>query len=164
MENLHIRPAALADLEAINAIYNHYVLTCTCTFQTEPETARDRAQWFTHHGPQHPVVVAEIGDRVVGWGSLSAFAARQAYRHTVEDSIYLHPDMRGRGLGRVLLAELIRLGQELGHHSIVAIIAADQAASLALHAKFGFEDRGHLIEAGFKFGRWLDTVYMQKML
>ena len=159
-----IRPATEADLAAINNIYNHYVQHSTCTYQEEPESLDGRRQWFRHHGEKHPVIVAEIGGQVVGWGSLSAYHARSAYRHTVENSVYVHHEYHWRGIGSLLLHELIVRARNFGHHAIIAIIDADQPASVALHAKFHFEKVGHMKQIGFKFGRWLDVVYMELIL
>src|SRR5579863_1206953 len=94
-----IRPATEADLVAINDIYNHYVLHSTCTYQEEPETLESRRAWFKHHGEKHPVIVTEADGHVVGWASLSAYHARSAYRHTVENSIYIHHQHHRRGIG-----------------------------------------------------------------
>lgn len=154
----------MADLESINAIYNHYVLNSTCTYQTEPETAEDRLAWFNRHGPKHPVVVAEAGGAVLGWGSLSAFHARAAYCHTVEHSIYVRHDVHRQGIGSALLRNLIERAREIGHHTIVGIIDGQQTASIALNAKHGFVEVAHLRQVGFKFGQWLDVVYVQLML
>ncbi len=164
LHNLAIRPATAADLDAINAIYNHYVHSSTCTYQTEPETAEDRRAWFDRHGPKHPVVVAETAGEVLGWGSLSPFHARAAYGQTVEDSVYVRQDAWRRGIGGVLLKDLIERAGRLGHHTILALIDAAQAASTALHARQGFVPVAHLREVGFKFGDWLDVIYMQRML
>ncbi len=160
---ISIRPAAQADLAAINDIYNHYVLSCTCTWQTVPETMESRRQWFAHHGAKHPVIVAEDQGVVVGWGSLSKFHPREAWGMTVEDSVYIHHQRQGQGLGSLLLKRLIELAAELGHHTIVAAISGDQAGSIALHRKFDFTDCGCIRQAGFKFDRWLDVIYMQRM-
>ena len=159
-----IRPANESDLVAINDIYNHYVQHSTCTYQEEPEPLDGRRQWFRHHGDKHPVIVAETGGRVVGWGSLSAYHARSAYRHTAENSVYVHHEYHWRGIGSLLLNELIVRARSLGHHAIIAIIDADQPASVALHTKFHFEKVGHMKQIGFKFGRWLDVVYMELIL
>ncbi len=161
---LTIRTARHGDLPAINDIYNHYVLSSTCTFQTEPETVAGRESWFAAHGPNHPVLVAEYGNRVTAWASLSRFHPRAAYRHTVEDSIYVHQDMHGRGIGTSLLAALIQRASELEHRSIVALISADQTTSLHVHEKFRFNEVGRIKDAGQKFGKWIDVVYMQRML
>jgi phosphinothricin acetyltransferase len=159
-----VRPAARADCGAIRDIYNHYVLEDTCTWATEPETLDERLDWFDHHGPDHPVFVAEADGRVIGWASLSVYNPRRGYRRTVENSIYLDPRWRGRGVGGRLLARLIAAARERGHHTIIAGISAEQAASVALHAKHGFVHAGRLVESGFKQGRWLDVIYMQLLL
>lgn len=164
MSAIVIRDAAASDLEAINEIYNHYVLTCTCTYQTEPETMDERRAWFAHHGPNHPITVAVDGDRVVGWGSLSRFHARAAYSRTVENSVYVDHRAQRRGVGRLLLADLIDRAKRLGHHTIIAGIDAEQTASVGLHQAMGFEKVALLNEVGFKFGRWLHVIYMQKMV
>jgi phosphinothricin acetyltransferase len=173
-----IRLATSADLLAINDIYNHYVLHCTCTYQTEPETLADREKWFGEHSPdRYPVIVAEIADygtpqrafpatpgRVVGWGSLSKFRPRAAYAPTAEPSVYIHHDYLGRGLGRLLLVDLIARAKAAGFHSLIGGASADRPASLALQESLGFVRVAHLKEVGYKFGRWLDVVYMQLML
>ena len=164
MNGPRIRPATAADLPAINSIYNHFVLHSTCTYQEVPSTADERAAWFAGHGPEHPVTVAELDGEVVGWGSLSRFHARSAYRRTVENSVYIRHDLHRRGLGRVLLEDLIERGKAIGHRTILALIDADQAGSVALHRACGFAPVARLKEVGFKFGRWLDVVYMQRML
>ena len=162
-----IRPATIDDLRAINNIYNHYVLSSTCTYQTEPETMEDRRQWFDAHGPKHPIIVTDGGQgggEVIGWGSLSPFHKRAAYGHTVENSVYVHPEHQRKGIGKALLARLIELGREAGHHTMIGLIDAEQTPSIALHAALGFEQVAHLKEVGRKFGRWLHVVYMQRML
>jgi phosphinothricin acetyltransferase len=164
MDNVLIRQATVADLEAINAIYNHFVLHSTCTYQVEPDVPAQRRAWFDGHGPQHPVVVAESAGQVLGWGSLSPLHPRAAFRYSVEDSVYVRPDAQGRGAGGALLKDLILRGGQLGHHTIVAAIDGEQKCSLAMHTKHGFVEAVRLRQVGFKFGRWLDMVYMQLML
>lgn len=164
MNSATIRSATEADLPAINAIYNHYVVSSTCTYQEEPETVEGRQLWFKQHGPKHPVIVAEIDGRVVGWGSLSPYHSRCAYRNTVENSVYVDHEHRGRGLGAQLLAELITRAQSLGHRAIIAAIDSDQAASVALHTKFKFQPVGRFKEIGYKFGRWLDVIYLELLI
>lgn len=159
-----IRTATPADLGAINDIYNHYVLHSTCTYQEEPEPLENRQQWFEHHGERYPVIVAEVDGQVVGWGSLSPYHPRSAYRHTVENSVYVHHQLLRRGIGSLLLQELITRTRALGCCAIIAIIDAEQPASVALHTKFRFEEVGHLSQVGFKFGRWLDVIYMELLL
>ncbi len=162
-----LRDAAGGDLAAINDIYNHYVRTSTCTYQVEPDTVSDREAWFREHGPDHPVIVAEMKREILGWGSLSPWGSshsRDAYRFTVEDSIYVRHDMHRRGIGGAILAELIRRAQRLRYRSILASISADRTASILLHEKFGFSKAAHLQEVGLKFDKWLDVVFLQKML
>ncbi|HSZ56992.1 MAG TPA: GNAT family N-acetyltransferase [Tepidisphaeraceae bacterium] len=160
----NIRPATEADLVAINDIYNYYVRCSTCTYQDEPSSLSERRDWFAGHGPSHPVVVYQEGSEVGGWASLSRFHARSAYRHTVENSVYVRSDLHGRGIGSVLLGHSIEQARQLGHRTILALIDADQTASIAIHRKFGFEEVAHLRQVGFKFGRWLDVVYLQLLL
>jgi len=164
MNELLLRPAVAADLVVINDIYNHYVQTSTCTYQEDLESYDDRLAWFASHAPGHAVIVAEADGRVVGWGSISPFRERSGYRFTVEDSVYVHHHHHGRGIGSHLLARLIELARQGGYRSIMAGIDAEQQPSIALHRKFGFTVCADLKQVGFKFGRWLDVVYMQLML
>ena len=161
---IEIRCATLEDLRAINGIYNHCVLNSTCTYQEEPETLHQRHAWFTAHGPAHPVTVAILAGHVVGWGSLSPYHERAAYRYTVENSVYVAHTHHNRGIGRLLLRDLIDRAKAIGHHSIIAAIDGEQPLSIALHAKLGFLEVGLMRELGFKFGRWLDVHYLQLML
>jgi phosphinothricin acetyltransferase len=162
--DLSIVPAVASDLLAINDIYNFYVLNSTATYQEEPETIEGRHRWFEGHGPAHPVIVARLGDAVVGWASLSPYHSRSAYRRTVECSVYVHSSSHRRGTGRALMRDLIARARVAGHHAIIAGIDSEQAASLAMHQALGFARVGHLREVGFKSGRWLDVIYMQLML
>lgn len=161
MGEVRIRPAVEADLEAINSIYNHYVRVSTCTYQTEVETEAQRTAWFAHHGPNHPVTVAELDGTVVGWGSLSPFRDRAAYARTVEDSLYVRHDMHRRGIGGRLLEDLIGRARALGHRTIIAAIDAEQEGSVRLHERYGFVKVAHMREVGSKFDRWLDVILMQ---
>ncbi len=158
-----IRPATVADLTAINDIYNYYVLHATCTYQVEPSTTAERMGWFNCHGPRMPITVAldPSTDEVVGWASLSPFHPRAAYRFTVEDSVYVHHDHHRRGIGSALLCDLIGRALDLDYRTIVGLVSADQKASVALHASAGFREAGLLQGVGFKFDRWLDVMYMQ---
>lgn len=165
MEGPTIRLATLADLPAINEIYNHYVLHSTCTYDEEPTTAAEREVWFLGHGPQHPITVAEAGGgEIAGWASLSPFRTRPAYRRTVENSVYVRHDRQRQGIGHALLADSVERAKALGHHSIIAAIDGEQAASVSIHQRLGFEQVALLKQVGFKFDRWLDVVYLQKIL
>lgn len=158
---IRTRDAAGDDLPAIFAIYEHYVATSTCTYQLEPDSEEGRLRWWHEHAGRYPVLVAEADGVVVAWACLSRHSPRGGYRFTVEDSIYVLPEHQGRGVGRALLAELLDRGRRCGFHVVVAKIEAGQAASLRLHAALGFVEVGRLREVGHKFGRWLDSVYMQ---
>lgn len=161
---LQLRPAVVDDLPAINDIYNHYVRHSTCTYQELDETLADRQAWFAGHGERHPVIVATVDDAIVGWGSLSPYNNRSAYRFTVENSVYVRHDMHRGGIGSAILSELIDRAGKLGHRAIIAGIDADQPASIALHARLGFIQAGRVNQVGHKFGRWLDVCYMQLLL
>ena len=161
---LKIRAATPEDLAQINLIYDHYVHSSTATYQTSSRTERETAAWFAAHGEKHPVIVTEIDGRVVGWGSLSPFHARAAFDRTVEESVYIHQDFHRRGVGKAILTELLKRAKDLGHHRVIAAISGDQEPSLALHESMGFTERGRLTEVGFKFGRWLDLVYLEYRL
>ena len=161
---VQIRCATVEDLAAINDIYNHYVLLSTCTYQEQPETMHDRHAWFAAHGPAHPITVALLADEIVGWGALAPYHRRAAYRHTVEDTVYVAHTHHGRGIGRALLQNLIDRARAIGHHSIIAVIDGEQTPSIALHARMGFLEVGRMREIGFKFGRWLDVHYLQLMV
>lgn len=156
-----IRSAVGADCAAISDIYNYYVLHDTCTYQEVPDLIEDREKWFKDHGPQHPVIVAEVASGIVGWASLSPYHKRSAYRYTVENSIYVHPDWRRRGIGGKLLQELIACARALGYRTIIAGVSAEQLGSIKIHESFGFAKVGHLKGVGFKFSQWLDVVYLQ---
>lgn len=164
MVDVKIRAATRQDLQAINDIYNEYVLHSTCTYQLEPETLQNRTAWFEAHDPRHPIIVAERAGEVAGWGALSRFHQRAAYARTVENSVYVRRDLHRAGIGRMILAELVARARALGHHTIIAGISSDQAPSIRLHESLGFAPVAHLREVGFKFNRWLDVVYLQLML
>ena len=159
-----IRPALRGDCVAINALYNHYVLHDTCTYQTEPDSLAERQAWLGRHGPGHPVLVAERAGEVLAWGALSAFHPRFGYRFSVEDSIYVRHDQQRLGLGKTLLAQLLAAARAHGHRTVIALVSADKPRSIALHEAFGFEQAGLLREAGYKFETWLDVAYLQLML
>lgn len=159
-----IRLAGPDDLPTVRAIYNHYVLTSTCTFRVEPETEEERRAWFEERGPAHPVAVAEADGEVVGWASLSPWNTRCAYRHSVELSVYVRHDRHRRGVGRALALDLIERARALGHHTVIGGACTEQAGSLALQRALGFEPVACFREVGHKFGRWLDVAYTQLIL
>ncbi len=159
-----LRRAVAGDLPAVNAIFNHYITHSSCIFHTEPVSLDWQSDWLDQHNNQHPVFVACIEDTIVGWAALSAYSGRCGYRHTAEISVYVHHDHHRQGIGGALLQHLIDSAKQLGHHTLIALITADQQSSLCLHAKLGFERVGQLNQVGRKFDRWLDVIIMQHVL
>ena len=160
-----IRDAREADLAAMLAIYNDAVLTTTAVYDYKPRSGDQQVAWFkTKQEHALPVLVAEDDGAVVGFASYGPFRPWPAYLHSVENSLYVAPEQRGRGIGSVLLPALIRRAAGRGLHTMIAGIDATNEASLRLHAKFGFERVAQLRQVGFKFNRWLDVIYMQVML
>lgn len=161
-----LRAATADDVPAIQAIYAHHVLHGTGTFELDPPSlSAMQTRFLELTGRGYPYVVAEHEGDVVGFGYLGPFRERPAYRHTVEDSIYLHPDKRGLGIGSQLLQRLIDDATAAEFTQIVALIGdSANRASVALHAKLGFETTGTMRDVGFKFDRWLDVVIMQRSL
>lgn len=163
---IRIRPARREDCSGILEIYNDAVRTTTATYDYEPRTLSHRLAWFDDHKKiGFPIFVAlnETG-RIVGWSALNRYHDRVGYRFTSENSIYIAPDHRGQGIGRLLLAPLIESAPRIGLHAIIAAIDSTNEASIRLHQRFGFETVGHFKRVGYKFGRWLDVVYMEFLL
>ena len=159
-----IRRAVLDDLDAITQIYNEAITTTTATFDTEPKTRAERLSWFQAHGERHPVLVANLGGKVVGWASLSPWSDRRAYADTAETSFYVKSQYRGQGIGRKLKAVIIEEARKLGFHTLIARVAEGSQESIHLNESFGFTHVGTLKEVGRKFGRFLDVHILQKML
>ena len=165
MGEITVRHATERDVPAITEIYNYEVLNGTATFDLEPKSLEDRLKWFHQtQRPPHCVVVADDGTSVVGWGCLHPFHTRAAYRFTTEDSVYIHQDRRGEGIGKLILERLIEQAWLGGFHTIMAGMSEGNEASVRLHERFGFELVGRQREVGYKFERWLDVTWMQKML
>ncbi len=159
-----LRLATLDDAEAIRGIYNLEVTTSTVTFDLVPRSLDDQRRWQEARSGAHAVLVAESDGVVAGFGSLSKWRDRPAYSTTVEDSIYIHRDHQGQGLGKALLAELVSTATSHGFHACMARIVGGHDASIALHRSCGFEIVGTEREVGRKFNRWLDVVLMERML
>jgi len=160
-----IRLVEQRDADALRVIYNREVLESTVTFDMVPRTLEEQRDWITEHSGAHPALVAVAEDAtIVGFGSLSPYRSRPAYAPTVEDSVYVHHEHRGRGYGRLLLEELVRRGSDHGFHTVIGRIVGLHEASIGLHARCGFEHAGTEREVGRKFGQWLDVVLMQRML
>ncbi len=159
-----VRLARLDDAEAIRTIYNREVTDSTVTFDLVPRSLEDQLAWLAEHDGVHPAVVAELDGEVAGFGSLAPYRSRPAYATTVEDSVYVRRDQRGKGCGRSILGELVRLATLHGFHAVMARIVGGHEASIGLHQACSFELVGVEREVGRKFGRWLDVVVMQRLL
>lgn len=161
-----LRDATLSDIPSITGIYRESVLNGVASYEmTAPEEAEMTSRFSAITGNGYPYIAAVDADGVLlGYAYASAFRTRTAYRFMVEDSIYLAPEARGRGVGKALLAELIRRCTDLGFRQMVAVIGGAHPASVAVHRAAGFEHGGLMKVTGFKHGRWLDTIIMQLAL
>ena len=160
--DITIRHATHADLPDILRIYNDEIDTGTATWDEEPWTMEQREAWFAGHDESQPVLIAEApGGEVAGFAYLTLMSTKSGWRYTREDTIYIDSAYRGKGFGRSLLTAVLNEARALGLRLIVASITWDNAASIALHRAAGFEVMGTMHNAGYKFGRWMDTTYMQ---
>ena len=159
-----IRPASLADAAAIREIYNLEVETSFATFDLVVRSLDEQRAWLAARSGAFAVLVAADGDDVIGFGSLSPYKERAAYRTSVEDSVYVRRDRHGQGVGRAVLTQLVTVARASGFHTVIARIEAGGTASRALHAACGFELVGVEREVGRKFNRWLDVAVMQHLL
>ncbi|MEP6983333.1 MAG: N-acetyltransferase family protein [Sphingomicrobium sp.] len=162
MDEPAMRNAQPADAEGVAAIYGHHVLHGTASYDLVPPPVEDiRAKIERVTAAGWPFLVAERDGMVVGYAYATQFRDRDAYRFTAENSIYVHPDWMGQGVGSALLDALIERAGAYGIRTIIAVIGGAEPGSIALHAKRGFREVGRLTAVGWKHGRWLDSVYMQ---
>lgn len=159
-----IRHAIAADAGPIAEIYNHYIRETVITFEETPISESEMARRIADVGARHPWLVAEQDGAVVGWAYASEWKTRASYRFSVETTVYIAPTQQRRGLGTALYAPLIAELKVRGMHSAVGGIALPNAASVALHEKFGFTKIAHFKEVGRKFDRWVDVAYWQLIL
>ena len=162
---IDIRPATADDADAIAAIYGHHVLHGTASFDEIPPPAafwKEKIEAVLAAG--WPFLVTTSGGQVVGYAYATQFRDRPAYAFTCENSIYIQPDHVGQGIGKNLLAELIPAARQAGFRQMIAVVGGAEPASVALHRSCGFVEAGRMKSVGFKFGRWLDTLYMQRAL
>ena len=156
MRDVQTRLVERRDAEVIRAIYNLEVTESTVTFDLVPRSLADQLAWIDEHVGGHPAIVAEIDGEVVGFAAITPYRPRPAYATTVEDSVYVHRDHRGGGVGHLLLEDLIIAARDHGFHSMIARIVGGHEASIALHRACGFVEIGREQEVGRKFGRWLE--------
>lgn len=160
-----LRLATINDLEKILEIVNYSILHTTANYSYDIQTLDVQTKWFEDKKAKNlPVVVAELNDEVVGFGSYGQFREKIGYQYTIEHSVYVVDNVIGKGIGSKLLTELIRLAKEQGYHVMIGAIDAENAGSIAFHKRFGFVVTGTIREAGYKFDRWLDLVFMQLIL
>jgi L-amino acid N-acyltransferase YncA len=166
MPTVEIRPTAETDLPAITAIYRHYVLTGTATFELDPpDLAEMTRRYQALRTGSFPYLVAMLGSEVAGYAYAGPYRPRPAYRFTVENSVYLDPASRGHGIGTLLMRDLITACEQRGFRQMIAVIGdSANAASIGVHTRAGFTMIGTHPNVGLKFGRWLDTVMMQLAL
>jgi len=162
---INVIRASSSHLPAILAIVNYNILNSTAVYDYSPKKLTDMEIWLQDKQQQNwPVMVAVEGNTVIGYGTYGTFRFKEGYKHTVEHSVYVSNDHIGKGIGKVLLSELIKLAKEQGFHTMIGGIDADNKESIAFHEKFGFIKVGLLRQVGFKFNRWLDVQFMQLML
>jgi phosphinothricin acetyltransferase len=162
---MNVRPALESDLPGILEIYNEAVRNTTATYDYETQSLADRRAWFAaHRQDDYSVLVAEEDGSVAGWSALNRYRDRKGYQYTAESSVYVAAAKRGQGVGRALMVPLLHAAEVRGLRAILAGIDAENEASLRLHASLGFERVAHLRRVGFKFGRWLDVIYMERLL
>lgn len=153
------------DAPAILAIVNDAILTSTAWYEYRPWDRARLTSWLAaKHASDWPVLVADDGADALGFASFGPFRERPAYEHTVEHSVYVGASARGRGIGRLLLTALIAEARERGLHTMIGGVDAGNEGSLAFHRALGFVEAGRMREVGWKFGRWLDLIFMQKLL
>lgn len=160
-----IRTAKEKDLPEILEIFNHAIEFTTAMYDYKTHTLDQRKIWYMDRRDRNlPVIVYEKDGQVVGFASYGSFRPQEAYKYTVEHSVYIHSDYQGIGIGGLLLNEIINLADKQEFASIIGVIDASNERSIILHNKFGFQQVGYLKKAGYKFGTWLDVVLLQKFL
>ncbi|MBN1856745.1 MAG: N-acetyltransferase [Dehalococcoidia bacterium] len=162
--DLSIRHANPMDIPAIRLIYAHAVTNTAATMDTEEPTLATQTDWFYHHETCHPILVAELEGRVVGWASLSAWSPKGGYRYTAEASVYVSHQWQRQGIGGTLLVELVDRARTAGFHVLLARIATSNETSLKLVRNVGFEDVGTMREVGHKFGKPVDVQVLEMLL
>jgi L-amino acid N-acyltransferase len=164
MHNYRTRVATKADLPDINEITNDYIVNSTATYITEVQTLEDRLAWFNQRSEQHPAVVVEDEGQVIAWGALNQHNPRGGYRHTAEPSVYVHRAFHRRGIGRLIVIDLIKRARVAGHRTLIACCCSESVPSIELLESLGFQRVGRFSEVGRKFERWLDNIYLQVLI
>jgi L-amino acid N-acyltransferase YncA len=162
---VQIRVATENDIPAILGITNYEILNSTVLYEYEPRSLEAQLVWFQEKTDTNwPVIVAELDEHVIGFGTYGPFRERPAFSKSIEHSVYVHKDFRGKAVGNALMLELIRTAKANGFHTMIAGIDSSNMSSVEFHRKFGFEVVGTFNEVGFKFDKWLDVIFMQLLL
>lgn len=163
--NLIIRNAETKDVQAVLDIVNHEIKNSTVVYDYTERSFDEQLEWFKKKTDDRmPVIVAEKDNEILGFATFGIFRPREAYKYSVEHSIYIHKDARGLGIGKLLMSNLIDLAQKNGFHTMIAGINATNQSSIDFHKKFGFEEIGVFKEVGYKFDKWLDLTFLQLFL
>lgn len=163
--SIKIRSYKEDDCKSILDIINYNILNSTALYDYKPRTLETQLAIFKDKLDKNfPIIVAEENNEVIGFGYYSEFRFREAYKFTVEHSVYAHPNHLGKGIGKLLLEELILLAKKQNLHTMIGVIDSENTGSIAFHEKFGFQQAGFIKDSGYKFDRWLHSVFMQLML
>ncbi len=163
--DIKIRPAVFSDIDTILEIINHEILHSTSIYDYEPRDFETQKLWFEEKQDHKlPILVAESENGTIGFATYGSFRQKEAYKFTIEHSVYVAEEFLGKGIGKLLLAELIQLAKNQGYHTMIGAIDADNSGSITFHEKFGFKSVGTIRQVGYKFDKWLDLVFMQLIL
>jgi phosphinothricin acetyltransferase len=161
---IHIRRAVHTDLADILEIYNYAINNLVATFDLTEQTIEQRQSWFDKFNDHFPLIVAVENGKVIGYSCLSPFRDKPAYAKSTELSIYIHWNQQGKGIGNMLMKEILQLAEKIGYHTVIGGITGGNEASVRLHMKFGFEFVGCFKEVGYKFDAWQDVHFYQLMI
>jgi L-amino acid N-acyltransferase len=162
---MEIRNYKTEDIDSILEIINYNIIHSASLYDYQPRSLENQIAIFDEKIKKgFPVIVATENDIVLGFGYYSEFRFREAYKFTVEHSVYVHENFHGKGIGKLLMKRLIELAKKQGLHTMIGVIDSENTNSITFHEKFGFEKAGFIKDSGFKFNRWLHSVFMQKML
>lgn len=163
--SISIRQATIEDMSSVLQIINHEILHSTSIYDYKPRTLEQQVIIYREKkNKDFPFIVAEKNEKVVGFGTYGAFRFKDAYKFTVEHSVYVHQDYTGNGIGSALLKELIEIAKLQKMHTMIGVIDSENMGSISFHERMGFKRSGHLKETGYKFDRWLDSVFVQLIL
>lgn len=163
--SITIRKASISDMSSVLEIVNYEILNTTAIWDYDIRTLSEQETIFNEKVQKDfPFLVAEIENKIVGFGTYGTFRFKIGYRFTVEHSVYIHKDFHGNGIGKLLLQELIEIARNQKLHTMIGVIDSENKGSIAFHKKLGFQEVGNIKETGFKFNRWLDSVFVQILL